>query len=148
MIRIRFTDEPHFRARFAEWIAALQFTLAGLVLAMPGDTFALPIFDRVAGSEATWSAGLLIVGAARLAGLFVNGRTNYTAIWTSWMRAVGAAVGFFVFAIMFWFLLISALSGTAPSLLMALILPMVLAEMRSFGYAMEDAGRAHGGGTA
>ena len=83
--------------RVSEWMVAVQTALWGGVLLLPQDTFSTsPAFNivKLFVSETTLGAILLVLGIARLVGLFVNGHRGEV---TPWVRLVSAICGFLIF---------------------------------------------------
>lgn len=84
-----------FGPRLMEWFIAWMTACWGGVLLLPADTFAGPayaIFLAVA-PEWWWGAAMLLLGAARIGALIVNGSRKDI---TPWIRVVSAGCGFMV----------------------------------------------------
>lgn len=64
-----------FRLRLAEWHLAIAMFLAGLVLLLPGETFALDPYIVLRGlaAEDTWGWAMVGVGLVRMMVLGING---------------------------------------------------------------------------
>lgn len=69
-----------FAERKIEWVLSAMIAGWGFVLLQPGDTFDRPYFAtmRTIASEDAWGMAMFIVGALRLATLYVNGARTET----------------------------------------------------------------------
>jgi len=90
--------------RGLEWFSAAVMLSWGLVLALPGDTLAQPSFAEFAQHGFTervlaWVAGL--IGALRLAALYVNGRSPRSPH----VRVIGCLLGCLFWERVAWLLL-------------------------------------------
>lgn len=127
-----------FGERRSEWIAAAQCILLGLVLLAPTRTFDSPafvVFQQLA-SENVWGAGLLLVGAVRLAGLIINGARRRV---TPWIRLSGAWIGCGVFTTMS----LCFASGGSVSTWIAAWPVAAVVEVINIYYTARDARVAH-----
>lgn len=132
------------RPRTLEWIAACAILAAGVLLAMPGETFdnspAYLPFEAVA-PEHVWAAFAVSVGLTRMVALWING---------SWRRSPILRGATSIMGVAFWMLIIALvmhaqLSGPAMSLAAfgALLTIDLISAWRS-GRDYIESERAHG----
>lgn len=92
--------QHRFRTRMTEWLLATIMVGLGLLHLLRGDLFIQPAyagFRTFFGSDEYFGAGMLFLGALRIAGLIVNGaRKNVTPH----IRMVGAGFGALIFFVM------------------------------------------------
>lgn len=130
-VRLREHVKERLHERLTEWEHSLLLITFGWVLAQP------MVLIHHLPHENAWGVAILLLGLVRFCSLVVNGMRRRI---TSWLRALAAVVGFFVFA------LISATFFYAGSLNGAAVLFPVVAvfEIFNYGRAMRDAGNSHG----
>lgn len=130
-VRLKDHFQERLHERLTEWEHSVLLILFGAVLAQP-----LELLPQLP-DENGWGISILVLGLVRFGSLVVNGIRRRI---TSWLRALSAAIGFFVFA------LISAIFFYAGSLDgPAVLFPVVAVfEIFNYGRAMRDAGNSHG----
>lgn len=92
-VRIR----HRFGPRLSEWFLAVITLQWGIVLLLPGDVFADPIWHISASimSEGQWGWLMIVLGVLRLGGLIVNGARREV---TPWIRVISAGIGFLIWS--------------------------------------------------
>ncbi len=95
MILVRFKDT--FRERMPEWITSTALFIWGLIVLTQDSTlFSREFFSVLAtiASQAVWGWTTMLIGAARVVALFINGAWRPTGH----IRALGALFGTIVWA--------------------------------------------------
>jgi hypothetical protein len=133
---MRATDTPD---RAIEWLAAIVMLGWGIILAMPGDSLAQPQFQAFRNygvSETAWAWVFGVLGGARLAALYINGRWPRTPH----IRMMGALFGAISWMQIAWIITDSTLvmQGVATTGI-AVYLALALAEIFSVYRAAFDA---------
>lgn len=130
-VRLREHVKERLHERLTEWEHSVLLIIFGSVLAQP-----LSLVPHLP-HENGWGIAILALGLIRFGSLVVNG---YRRRVTSWLRALSAVIGFFVFALISaTFFFAGAMDGPA------VLFPVVaLFEIFNYGRAMRDAGNSHG----
>lgn len=129
-----------FRDRFAEWLAALQLMVIGIVLLHPQDSFGnSQVFVAMAVwmPENCWGYLLTATGLFGIIGLIVNGSMESV---TPWIRVARATMGVITFSMLSVGLLISyVVYGNVLAVMLGFSLPMVASEFGAIYYGIMDA---------
>ena len=133
MILVRFRRT--FRERTPEWMLAFVLWGWGGLLLLPGNSFDRPFFRPLAAiaPETTWGAITFVVGAIRIAALYVNGSRTETPR----IRQVGSFMGMVVWSFLLW----GALSVEWLSPAIATYAGFFALEYIMFSYSGADAAR-------
>lgn len=129
-----------FRGRLTEWLLAFIMLMWGAVVSLPGELFSVASFAgfRQVIEEETLGSIMIVVGAARLIGLGINGAMIEV---TPHIRMTSAAIGVLVWATLSYFFAQSGHIGT-----WAAIYPVfALMEIGNTYLAAYDVGSARNG---
>ena len=140
-------DNARFRLavqdRGLEWFSALVMIGWAVALGLPGDTLAAPAFvefRRFGFTEQFWAAVFGIMGGARIAALYINGRWPRTP----YIRMVGSLFGTMSWAQVAWLLFAGGYFATGiPTTGVAVYGLLALADLLSIFRAAFDARYHH-----
>ena len=129
--------------RLVEWFSSIVLIGWAVVLMQPGDTLSASNFReflRYGFSEEAIAGSFALVGGARCAALYINGRWPRTPL----IRMVGSALGCMLWAQVAWMLYANSLAtGSAITTGVAVYLPLAAFDLVSIFRAAFDA-RYHG----
>lgn len=146
IVRIVTGIKSHFHTRAGEWFCTAVMLWWGVVLLLPGETFASsPSFTGLAAiwSEVWWGLVCLIVGTVRLIALILNGTFAHTRYghFSPHVRAAMAFASCFV-----WFQIVyglfASMAITPPSTGTGTYLLILALDVVNFRRAMDDTGEA------